>query len=104
MAIEYLNRGMSIAIENVWSPLGFDILRNELSKNGDLVIKSVWLKCERKENHKRDEQRVPEDQMKERVDIVNEELNSYEWPEYVNVLDTTDLRVEDVLSAIEKFS
>ena len=103
MTMEYLNRGLPVVIENVWSPLGFNILRNEFSKVDDIKVKSVWLKCERIENHKRDEQRVPEDQMKERVDIVNDELNGYDWPEYINILDTTNLTIENVLEAIKRF-
>ena len=104
MAKEYLKRGMSVAIENVWSPIGIEILRNELANVDDLKVKSIWLRCERSENHRRDQQRIPEDQMKERVDIVNEELSSYNWPDHVHVINTTNLPLEGVLEKIEKLN
>lgn len=99
---EYVNHQMPVAIENVWSPTGIQILVNSLKK-WELVttIKVVWLLCDLTENHRRDQLRIPENQMKERVDIVNKELRSYEWPAYVQVVNTSGLSVEETIKAIE---
>lgn len=102
MAIEFLKNDMSVAIENVWSPNSIDIIRTELFRMRGINVKVVWLKCDLEENHKRDQQRSPEDQMKERVDIVNDELNNHKWPSYINELDTTNLSFDEVMAEIEK--
>jgi len=39
--------------------------------------------------------------MKERVDIVNSQLNQYDWPEYLRVIDSTHLTAEETLHQIE---
>lgn len=64
-------------------------------------MKFAWLYCEINENHRRDELRVPENQMKNRVDIVNEELRSYQWESYVHKIDTTKITVQETLNIIE---
>ena len=102
MAFEYLKRGMSLAIENVWTPKGIEDLRKELFRMNGITVKTVWLKCDLEENHRRDEERIPEDQMKERVDIVNKELEGYTWPSYVHSIDTTKLSIEEVVEEIDK--
>ena len=38
-AIEYLNAGMDVAIENVWKPDDLDILTNAFSKIEDVQVK-----------------------------------------------------------------
>lgn len=102
IAIEYLNFGMSTSIENVWSPTGIEILKNEISSEVETRIKVVWLFCKSAENHKRDQQRIPENQMKERVDIVNRELEEHNWPNYVHKIDTTDLTIEQTVNVIDQ--
>jgi broad-specificity NMP kinase len=100
-AKEYLKHNMSVAIENVWTPFGLDKLKNNLENEfGDVNIKFVWLKCNLKENHRRDRLRITENQMKDRVDIVNAELMEYKWPEYLNILDTTNLTEKETLNRI----
>lgn len=101
IAIEYLRFGMSTSIENVWSPIGIELLKNGIESQLEVKVKVIWLVCEISENHKRDQQRVPENQMKERVDIVNKELNDYQWPEYLHKLDTTELTIQQTLQAID---
>jgi len=100
MALEYLREGMSVAIENVWGPKGIEFIRNEVFRVPGVKVTSVRLICNIEENHKRDQQRIPEDQMKERVDIVNAELDGYKWPSYMNVIDTTDLSPGMVLEKL----
>lgn len=101
IAIEYLNYGMSTSIENVWTPIGIELLKNEIISYTETSIKAVWLYCELTENHKRDQQRILENQMKERVNIVNTELASYHWPAYLHKVDTTDLNIEQTLKVID---
>lgn len=101
MAIEYLNYGMSTAIENVWSPVGIEILKNETLVQFKLDVKAIWLFCEISENHKRDQQRIPENQMKKRVNIVNQELDGCNWPDYVHKIDSTNLSIEQTLKMID---
>lgn len=102
-AKEYLKLSMPVAIENVWTPVGLDFLKYELS---DLEyvnkLTFIWLKCESTENHRRDELRIPGDVMGERVDIVNEQLNGYIFPAYLHIIDTTFLTVRETLVKIEK--
>ena len=102
-AKEYLKHNMPVAIENVWTPLGLNKLKNDLENEfGNVTIKFIWLKCSLKENHRRDRLRRTENQMKDRVTIVNTELNKYKWPEYINILDTTNLTENETLNLIEK--
>ena len=100
-AKEYLMQKMSVAIEGVWSPYGLNLMRTRLEEEKNINLKFVWLYCEINENHRRDELRVPENQMKERVDIVNEELRSYQWKSYVHKIDTTNMTVQETLNIIE---
>ena len=101
MAFEYLKNGMSVAIENVWSPKAIEELRGELFRMRGLNVKAVRLKCELEENQKRDAERIPENQMKERVGIVAKELDEYKWPSYIHEIDTTNMSVDEVIQRIE---
>jgi adenylylsulfate kinase-like enzyme len=103
-AKEYLKHNMPVAIENVWTPSGLDKLKNDLENEfGNVSIKIVWLKCNLQENHRRDKLRATENQMKDRVNIVNAELSEYKWPEYLNILDTTNLTEMETLNRILQF-
>ncbi len=103
-AKEYLKHNMPVAIENVWTPSGLEKLKNDLENEfGNVSIKIVWLKCNLKENHRRDNLRATENQMKDRVIIVNAELSEYKWPEYLNILDTTNLTEMETLNRILQF-
>jgi len=100
-AKEYLKHNMPVAIENVWTPLGLDKLKNDLENEFETVdIKFVWLKCDLEENNRRDKLRIAENQMKDRVDIVNAELSEYKWPDYLNILITTNLTENETLNRI----
>ncbi len=100
-AKQYLKRNMPVAIENVWTPSGLDRLKNNLENEfGDVNTTFVWLKCDLEENHRRDRLRIAENQMKDRVDIVNAELLEYNWPKYLNVLDTTNMTENETLNRI----
>ena len=101
MAIEFLKNDLPVVIENVWSPMAIEFIRSELFRMRDIKVKVVWLKCDLEENHKRDQQRASENQMKERVDIVNNELNSHNWPSYIKELDTSNMSFDEVLAEIE---
>ena len=103
-AKEYLKHKMPVVIENVWTPSGLDKLKNNLENEfGNVNVKFVWLKCNLEENHRRDRLRIIEDQMKDRVDIVNAELLEFKWPEYLNILDTTNLTEKETLNRIIEF-
>jgi adenylylsulfate kinase-like enzyme len=103
-AKEYLKHNMPVAIENVWTPSGLDKLKNDLENEfGNVSIKIVWLKCNLKENQRRDKLRATENQMKDRVNIVNAELSEYKWPQYLNILDTTNLTEMETLNRILQF-
>jgi len=100
-AKEYLKHNMSVAIDNAWTPLGLDKLKNDLEKEFENVaIQFVWLKCDLEENHRRDKLRIEENQMKDRVTIVNAELSEYIWPDYITILDTTNLTERETLDLI----
>ena len=101
IAIEYVNFGMSTSIENVWSPIGIELLKDEIQSLEKIKVKVIWLFCELTENHKRDRQRIPENQMKERVNLVNKELENYNWPKYLHKIDTTGLTIEQTIKIIE---
>ena len=101
MATEYLQNGMSVAIDNVWSPNAIEEIRNELFRMRGIKVTAIRLTCDLEENQKRDQERAPEDQMKERITIVNDELNSHPWPSYIKVIDTTNLSTDEVLKLIE---
>ena len=100
IAIEYLEYGMSTTIENVWTPKGIEILVDEIQTKVHIVPKVIWLFSELSENLRRDQQRISEDQMGERVDIVNRELADYSWPEYLHKIDTTKLTIVQTLTVI----
>ena len=100
-AKEYLKHNMPVVIENVWTPFGLEKLKKDFENEfREVKLKFVWLKCNLEENHRRDRLRIAENQMKNRVDIVNAELSEYKWPEYLNILDTTYLTEKETLNLI----
>ncbi|MBS1518136.1 MAG: hypothetical protein JSS91_08605 [Bacteroidetes bacterium] len=102
-AKEYLKLSIPVAVENVWTPIGIEYLHKEFSRLETVDrIRFVWLRCSINENHRRDRLRIPENIMGERVDIVNDQLNSYIWQDYVNIIDNTFLNVKETISEIEK--
>jgi predicted kinase len=103
-AHEYLKHNMPVVIENVWTPFGLKKLKNNFENEfRDVSIKFVWLKCDLEENHRRDGLRKIENQMKDRVGIVNAELSEYSWPEYLNIIDSTKLTEKETLNTILDF-
>jgi len=101
-AQEYLKLKMPVAIDGVWSPHGLEVMKKGFEQEPEPIqLKFVWMHCEIDENHRRDELRVPEDQMKQRVDIVNKELQNYQWESYVHRIDTTQLNLSETLAIIE---
>jgi len=101
---EYLKHNMPVAIDNVWTPIGLDKLKKNLEDEfEDMKIKFIWLKCDLEENHRRDGLREIKNQMKERVDIVNYELSEFNWPDYLNILNTTNLTEVETLNRILEF-
>ena len=102
LAKEYLRFPMPVAIENVWTPEGIIRLKAGLEQLPEVTsLKFVWLYCELPENHRRDQLRIPEHQIKERVDIVNREQRVHLWPDFVHPLDTTKLNVRETIESIE---
>ncbi len=103
LAGTYLRYPMPVAIENVWTPEGISLLKTGLEKLPEVTSLSfAWLHCDLPENRRRDRLRVPENQMKERVDIVNREQAAHAWPDYVYSLDTTNLSVEETLAMLQE--
>ncbi|MEK6478438.1 hypothetical protein WJR50_12920 [Catalinimonas sp. 4WD22] len=103
LAQQYLKYGMPVAIENVWSPLGIQMLVDGLQKLTHVSsIKVVWLYCALEENQRRDQLRKPENRMNERVAIVMQEQRNHPWPDYVHLIDTGTLSVAQTLGAIEE--
>ena len=101
-AREYIRQGMSVAIEYVWTPTGLKILVDQLQQQSEVTsIKVVWLYCALPENHRRDGLRVPENQMKKRVDIVNEQLAACVFPDYLTKIDSTRLTIPETVQQIE---
>jgi broad-specificity NMP kinase len=101
-AFEYLQKGESVAIDNVWSPKAIEEIRAELFRMKDLEVTSVRLICDLEENQKRDQEKMPENQKRERITIVNDELNSHAWPSYIKDIDNTNLSKDEVLKLIEE--
>jgi len=64
----------------------------------------VWLYCDLVENYKRDEQHIPENQMKDRVDIANKELRACSRPAYVQKIDSTHLSIDQIIELIAHHS
>lgn len=98
--LHYLEYGMPCVIENVWFPPGIDLMKTEFENEGDIQVKIVRLYCHIDVNHKRDKLRIPEDQMKERVDIVNNELALCQWPSYIHHIDSTNLSIKETVERI----
>ena len=96
----YLDNGFSVAIENVWTPKGLELLKINIGEHG-LCAKFVYLTCDVEENTKRDQLREGDCPMKERVAIVHSELQAYSWPRYVHRLDTSGLTCEATLKQID---
>ncbi len=102
VAGKYLDAGMPVAIENVWTPAGLDLLRTLLRNHpGVHSVTVVLLHCQIEENRRRDALRPPENQMRERVDVVRQELMDHTWPKYVNHLETSSLSIRETLDQIE---
>jgi shikimate kinase len=99
VAQEYLDYGLSVAIENVWTDEGIGIIK-KLIQHAD--IKAIHLHCELSENMARDAVRIPENQMRDRVKVVKDELEAIDWPAEVHQLDTSKLTIWQTLAAIEK--
>ncbi len=105
LAVEYLKFGLPLAIENVWSPDGIQQVADGIwAALPEASIRAVWLHCELSENERRDGERIPENQMRERVAIVGAELAAYNWPKGMHPMDTTRLTVEEVLDKIAQLT
>ncbi|MTB53330.1 AAA family ATPase [Lewinella sp. W8] len=102
LAVEYLREGMPVAIENVWSPEGMNLIRAHLrAADEQIAVQAVWLFCDLPENQRRDQERIPENQMLARVAVVKRELEGYDWPAEVHRMDTMRISVEETLDIIE---
>ena len=82
--------------------MGIDIIKDYLSNRKGLNIKCIQLKCNRTINHKRDQQRIKDHQMKEGVGIVNDELDRYDWNDDTIEIDSSNLTVTDAVSLIKE--
>lgn len=99
----FLENDMPVVIDYVWSSVGIQIMVDKFAKEKMVdSLKVIYLVCDIEENHKRDEQRILSHQMKERVDIVHNELATNEWQDYVVKIDTTTISVKQVCDKIEK--
>ncbi|PCJ58426.1 MAG: hypothetical protein COA79_12965 [Planctomycetota bacterium] len=96
----YSKLNKAIAIDYVWTPRSLDALHHYSSSFGN--VKSIWLKCESKENMNRDNLRPESRRMGARVAELRVELENYEWPDYLNHIDTTNLSLESVINKINE--
>lgn len=100
LAMDYLNLGLDVAIDNVWTPRGLALLQDQLAPRGRIRV--FWLNCSSRENHARDQQRSPSDVMGGRLDELQAELERMEWPAYVTRIDTSGQSPDETLEVIEK--
>lgn len=101
VAAEYVRFGLPAVIDNVWTPDGIRLLYQHLAQwCPEATVRAAWLFCQRAENHRRDQQRIPDHQMGQRVDVVNEELASYTWPDSVTKVDTSELSPTQVVQQL----
>ncbi|WP_350290516.1 hypothetical protein [uncultured Croceitalea sp.] len=100
-AEKHLKSRFPVAIENVWSPMGLDLLREKIG-NSNLIneFKFVHLKCDLNENFKRDNLRLLDNQMNERVEIVKSELEQYKWQDFVHTVDSSSKSIKETLDII----
>lgn len=101
----YLNHNMPVVIENVWKSDAIKLLKSgfqKINKKPDILF--VYLFCSINENHKRDKLRIPANQMKKRVDLVNSELKKEIFPSYVKKIDTTYLSENETLKLLINLS
>lgn len=101
LAEDYLRMGLDVAIDNVWTPRGLDLLQEQLAGKGRVRV--LWLNCSRDENRRRDSSRSPSDVMGGRVDELQAELETMRWPEYVIRMDTTALSLEQTVVRVQEF-
>lgn len=101
-ATEYLQKGVSVAIDNIWSLRQIEDIRSELFRFRDLKLKTIRLICDPEENRKRDKESASENQMNERIAKINEELNSHLWPSYIKIIDNTNKTIDEVLKLIDE--
>ena len=99
LAEDYLNMGLDVAIDNVWTPKGLALLHDQLHTKG--TIRIFWLNCSSDENHRRDEQRSAPGVMGGRVDELQQELERMNWSEVVVKLDTSGQSLDETLDQIE---
>ncbi|GEM_PF-7025459 len=66
----------------------------------DVHSKFIYLRCDLQLNQLRDQGRSSDNQMNDRVGIVRSELEEYEWPDFVQVIDSTALSIKETLDQI----
>ncbi len=97
----YLKNHISVAIENVWFPAEITKIRAQLKAVFPSIhVQCIRLYCSIEENHKRDQLRVPENQMKTRVDIVNAQLANSVWPSFVQHINSSNQTAEETLKQL----
>ena len=97
---DYMELGLDVAIDNVWTPRGLALLTSRLRGKGRINV--FWLNCLPEENHQRDRRRSPSDVMGGRLDELQQELESMNWPDYVQKIDTTGQLLDETLDLIER--
>jgi hypothetical protein len=97
---DYMELGLDVAIDNVWTPRGVALLTSRLRDKGRINV--FWLNCSREENHQRDQHRSPSDVMNGRLDELQQQLEGMEWPDYVQRIDTSGLSLDETLDLIER--
>ncbi|MEM7108478.1 MAG: AAA family ATPase [Bacteroidota bacterium] len=101
-AVQYLKTGMGVVLDYVWRANGLEIIKNRLEAElSSVQQKFVHLICGLEENHRRDQLRISDHQMLNRVDMVNLELSQEKWPQHVEEIDSTSLSVSETVAQIE---
>lgn len=95
----FLGLGLDVALDFVWTPPTLRYLTCRLKPIANVHM--VWLRCDAKENRRRDAGRPASVVMGDRVDTLRKELLAFDdWPEELRRIDSSGLSVDDVLVQI----
>jgi cytidylate kinase len=101
LTLDYLNLELDVAIDNVWSPESISYMIEKFS--GTATTKAFYLHCHSTENHRRDLLRVGSNVMGERLDQLDRELRSLDWPNEIISLDSTHMDLNETITKIESY-
>jgi cytidylate kinase len=101
LALDYLNLGLDVAIDNVWRPDSISYMIEKFS--GIATTRAFYLQCQPTENHRRDQLRVGSHVMGQRLDQLDKELSDLQWSDEIIFLDSTNLSIEETITKIDSY-